>query len=196
MHAVLKQASDKYFKKRYGHEAGYRDWELTPMGKNAPPSTYEITSVEISAFAHATEDEEKVERAIRNIIPEDVGVKIEMKRLRGHYNDPIALITVKITKKKWATKMLRAVIRNLSTLDRYRLMEEIEERVDDAGSLFLRLDKQRAFGGVEVLSEVDSIRVKFRFQIPHGSDRVGFISSAIEAIDNEASEHQLIGKRM
>lgn len=166
------------------------------MGRNAQSTTYEITSVEVSAFAYATEDEEKVERAIRNIIPEEARFKIERKRLRGHYNDPITHITVKITKKKWATEMLQTVIKSLSTLDRYRLMEEIEERVDDAGSLFLRLDKQRAYGSVEVLNEVDSVRVKFRFNIPHGVDRVGFISSSIESIYSEAHEHQPVGKRM
>lgn len=169
---------------------------MTIVGRNAQSTTYEIASVEISAFAYATEDEEKVERAIRNIIPEGAIFKIERKRMRGHYNDPITLITVKITKKKRATEMLQAVIKSLSTLDRYRLMEEIEERVDDAGSLFLRLDKQRAYGGVEVINEVDSVRVKFRFNIPHGVDRVGFISSSIESIYNEAHEHQPVGKRM
>jgi RNA binding exosome subunit len=148
-----------------------------------------VTGVEISVFSHATEDEDKVERALRNMIPQGVSnIKVDMRRLRGYYNDPITIMTASIRKRKGATETFLATMRALSTLDRYRLIEEIEERVDKAGNLYLRLDKQRALGGVEVLNEVDPVRIIFRFQVPHGADPVSFIRSSIDAVVGESEE--------
>jgi RNA binding exosome subunit len=148
-----------------------------------------VTGVEISVFSHATEDEDKVERALRNMIPQEVSnIKVDMRRLRGYYNDPITIMTASIRRRKGATETFLATMRALSTLDRYRLIEEIEERVDKAGNLYLRLDKQRALGGVEVLNEVDPVRIIFRFQVPHGADPVSFIRSSIDAVVGESEE--------
>ncbi len=142
-----------------------------------------VTGVEMSVFSYATEDEDKVERALRNMIPQGVSdAKVELRRLKGYYNDPITIMTASIRRRKDATETFRATMRALSTLDRYKLIEEVEERVDDARNLYLRLDKQRALGGVEVLNEVDPVRMIFRFQIPHGTDPVSFIRSSIDAV--------------
>lgn len=151
-----------------------------------------VTGVQISVFAHATEDEEKVERAVRNMIPEGiVGITIDRKRLKGHYNDPITFITARIRKRKAATKMFHATMKNLSTLDQQRLLEEVEERVDEAGSLYLRLDKQRAFKEKEMLKEVDPIRMRFRFRIPHGTNPISFVRSSISAVMNDVEENPI-----
>ena len=148
-----------------------------------------VTGVEISVFSHATEDEDKVERALRNMIPQGVSnIKVDMRRLRGYYNDPIAIMTASIRRRKEATETFRATMRALSTLDHYRLIEEIEDRVDEAGNLYLRLDKQRALGGVEVLNEVDPVRIIFRFQVPHGVNPVSFIRSSIDVVVGESEE--------
>lgn len=142
-----------------------------------------VTGVEISVFSYATEDEDKVERALRNMIPPGVSnIKVDIRRLKGYYNDPITIMTASIRRRKDATETFRATMRALSTLDRYRLIEEVEERVDEAGNLYLRLDKQRALRGVEVLNEVDPVRMIFRFQVPHGADLVSFIHSSIKAV--------------
>lgn len=148
-----------------------------------------VTGVEISVFSYATEDEDNVEHALRNMIPQGVSdAKVELRRLKGYYNDPITIMTASIRRRKEATETFRATMRALSTLDRYRLIEEVEERVDESGSLYLRLDKQRALGGVEVLNEVDPVRMIFRFQVPHGADPASFIRSSIEAVLAESEE--------
>jgi len=162
---------------------------LTSMAGAGSHEDRFVTGVEISVFSHATEDEDKVERALRNMIPQEVSnIKVDMRRLRGYYNDPITIMTASIRRRKGATETFLATMRALSTLDRYRLIEEIEERVDKAGNLYLRLDKQRALGGVEVLNEVDPVRIIFRFQVPHGADPVSFIRSSIDAVVGESEE--------
>jgi RNA binding exosome subunit len=153
------------------------------MSEKGSHGGFTVTGVEISVFAHATEDEEKVERSIRNMIPEGVTeFKIERQALTGHYRDPITLITARIRRKKVAKEVLRAMMKALSALDRHRLLEEIEERSDRGGGLYLRLDKQAAFRGVGILNEIDPLRAKFKFWIPHGMDPATFIRSAIAEI--------------
>lgn len=148
-----------------------------------------VTGVEISVFSYATEDEDKVERALRNIILQGISdIKVELQRLRGYYNDPITIMTASIRRRKEATEIFQATMRALSSLDQYRLIEEIEDRVDEAGNLYLRLDKQRALRGLEVLNKVDPVRIIFRFQIPHRADPVSFIRSSIDAVVGESEE--------
>ena len=153
------------------------------MSEKGSHGGFTVTGVEISVFAHATEDEEKVERSIRNLIPEGVTeFKIERQALTGHYRDPIILITARIRRKKAAKEVFRATMRALSALDQHRLLEEIEERSDEGGGLYLRLDKQAAFRGEGILNEIDPVRVKFKFWIPHGMDPAAFIRSSISEI--------------
>lgn len=153
------------------------------MTKNGSNGSFTVTGVEISVFAHATEDEGKVERSLRNMIPEGVAeFKIERQALTGHYRDPITLITARIRRKKAAKEVLHATMNALSTLDRHRLLEEIEERSDKGGGLYLRLDKQAALIGKGILNEIDPVRVKFKFRIPHGTEPAAFIRSSIAEI--------------
>jgi RNA binding exosome subunit len=142
-----------------------------------------VIGVQLSVFAYATEDEVKVERALRNAIPSDVsGVKFSSQRLTGHFRDPITVLTAEIRRDKDATKVFQATVRALPTLDRHRLIEEIVERTDKAGNLYIRLDKQRALTGVETLNDVDPVRIKFKFRVPHGEAPASFIRTAIEAV--------------
>jgi len=153
----------------------------TSMDGRAMP---QVTEVEMSVLAHATEDEDKVERALRNLIPPGVNVRIRHHKVRGYYKDPITRMQAQIRKIKPATTMLERTIETLSSLDQYRLLEEIEDRVDEAGNLYLRLDKQKALRGVRTIQEHDSIRLKFRFRIPHNESPVNAIQTAIESIIN------------
>ncbi|UCD44417.1 MAG: hypothetical protein JSV27_09865 [Candidatus Bathyarchaeota archaeon] len=149
----------------------------------SPSGRPEVIGVELSVFVYATEDEAKVERALRNTIPSDItGIKFSSQRLTGHFRDPITVITAEIRRDKDATKVFQATVRGLPTLDRHRLIEETGERTDKAGNLYLRLDKQRALAGVETLNDADPVHIKFRFRVPHGEDPASFIRTAIEAV--------------
>ncbi len=155
----------------------------------SPSERPAVTGVQLRVFAYATEDETKVERALRNAIPSDVaGVKFSSQSLTGHFRDPITVITAEIRRDKDATRVFQATVRALPTLDRHRLIEEIGDRTDKAGNLYLRLDKQRVLAGVETLNDVDPVRIKFRFRVPHGEDPTSFIRTAIEAVLDENAE--------
>lgn len=156
------------------------------MGSTAPPM---IASLELSVFSHATEDEGKVERALLNLIPEEVAkTDLRVQELSGHYGDPLILMTAKIADRKDAGESFRSLVRSLSTLDRRRLIDEAVDRVDEAGNLYLRFDKQKAYGGKAVLHEADPIRVRCKFRIPHGADTVGVVRAFIASVLDEV-EH-------
>jgi len=145
-----------------------------------------IKAAEISVFAHATEDEEKVKQAVKRLAKyEHV---FENQRLTGHYEDPITLLTSKTTKKKEASDLLANIVDKLSRLDRETLLQELPNRVDPQGCLYLRLDKQKAYHGRAVLNENDSIRIKLKFQLPHKADPVVVIREYIINLEEEGEE--------
>ncbi len=142
-----------------------------------------VRSAEVSVFAHATEDEEKVKKAVQIIARFEP--EWESQKLTGHYDDPIQLLTMKTVKKKEATDFLANIVSRLSSLDREALLSDLANRVDPQGSLYVRLDKQRAFHGRAVLTEGDPIRVKFRFQLPHKADPVAVIREILLGMEDD-----------
>jgi RNA binding exosome subunit len=148
-----------------------------------------VREVEISTFSHATEDEDRVEDAITNLLPEENrDLWITRKTLKGYHGDPITIVTGKIRTKKGATGVLRRVVQELSSLDQQRLLDELEERLDDGGNLYIRLDKQNAYLGKVRLLETDPVKMKFRLRLPHGKDRLEYVREVINAIIKEEHE--------
>jgi len=129
------------------------------------PKALPIASVEISLFAHATESEEKVMTAARNLLPPAQLENITFSRsnLRGHHGNPITLFETKIKDKDVIVPVAENLASNLSTLDKETLLNEIEKHLEK-GSLFVRLDKQAAFTGSFRLATADPIRIRLRFK--------------------------------
>jgi len=125
-----------------------------------PPIAY----VEIRFFAHATEDPDKVLKAVRNLLPIEHVDEIEFKRinLRGHYGNPILLFEAKM-RRKAAEALLERLSAGLGELDKASLGQEVERHLSGS-SLFLRLDKQAAFYGEFKLCNADPIHLRFRFR--------------------------------
>ncbi|HUS78833.1 MAG TPA: RNA-binding domain-containing protein [Patescibacteria group bacterium] len=143
-----------------------------------------VTWVQLSVLAHATDDLDKVEGAMLNVVDE-VEVRLRRRDLKGYYKDPITLVSAEIKRKKAARGVFEHVIRSLSSLDVNTLLDEIDERTDESGNLYLRLDKQKALRGVLTLNRSDPIRMKFRFRVPHGENPAEVIRDVIEACYDE-----------
>ncbi|KYH39567.1 MAG: hypothetical protein AYL33_007940 [Candidatus Bathyarchaeota archaeon B63] len=124
-------------------------------------------SIEVSLFAHATEDPQKVESAFRNILPSSRRDEVTLRKrvLKGEYGNPIVYYKAKITKMEIAEAILRKMACNLSTLDKEMLEGDLERRVEK-GSLYIRLDKQAAYLGKFRLCNSDPIHLKVRFKTP------------------------------
>ncbi len=142
-----------------------------------------VKAAEVSVFAHATEDEEKVKKAVKNLAPFET--IFEATKLSGHYDDPITLLTLKISKKKEATDFFEAIYQKLSSLDKATILEELPNHVDEQGSFYMRLDKQKAYNGRAVLTENDPIRIKIKFQFSFKADPIATIREYLLNLEDE-----------
>ncbi len=138
---------------------------LKPKPSVSRPSKYPIAYVEIRVFSHATEDLEKVQTAVRNILPEELTAELAFSKaaLTGHHGNPITLLEVKLEDRKLLPLILEKIGSALGALDKEALAEEFKLRLEKR-SLFLRFDKQSAYLGTIKLGSNDPIRLKIHFK--------------------------------
>jgi hypothetical protein len=126
-----------------------------------PPMAY----IDIRVFAHATEDPEKVQTAVRNLLPDELAQAIffEKTDLTGHHGNPITLFTAKLTDKKMLPKALEKIGLGLNSLDKEQLCTDLKLHLEK-GNMYLRFDKQSAFLGAFKFSQNDPIHLKIHFK--------------------------------
>jgi len=124
-----------------------------------------VVSIEISLFAHATEDPEKIVRAFQNLLPSDRIEEVTLRKrvLKGEYGNPIIYYRAKITKPDITEAVLRKIGHNLSQHEKEVLRWELKRRLEK-GSLYLRLDKQAAYRGRFKICNADPIHLRVRFK--------------------------------
>jgi len=109
-----------------------------------------IQSIEIQTFVHATEDFEKVLTCLKNIIPFEFSYTA--RKTFGHFKNPIYILNVALRKRKEIEKFIAALNERLSSEDRKKIKEGLEERFEE-GKFYMRLDKMRAYAGEAALGE-------------------------------------------
>jgi RNA binding exosome subunit len=98
--------------------------------------------VDLRAFCYATEDEPRVERALRTYLPDEV--ELERDETTGHHGDRIVVLSARVE----TADAVRHVLDRVRELDDFdALLDELDDRVDDNCSFHLSLDKQAAFQG-------------------------------------------------
>lgn len=127
----------------------------------APP----LSQVDVSCFAHATEDEGKVLDALRHLLPKAYvdNIVFTKKKTEGHHGNPIVLFESTIKDKVILWALVENLASNLSPLDKETLLSEVERHFEK-GSLYIRLDKQAAFEGEFKLASADPVRFRLRFK--------------------------------
>lgn len=127
-----------------------------------------LVRAELSVHVHATEDENKVVQAVRNIVSSEDILKAsrEVKEvLEGHYSNPITRIRLEISGEN-AEKLLSRILKALDEHDKRVLVETLDRRYDEKGGrLYIRLSKQDAYlGEVRLMDGDDVIRIMFVFR--------------------------------
>ncbi|PSQ17575.1 hypothetical protein BRD00_07705 [Halobacteriales archaeon QS_8_69_26] len=111
--------------------------------------------VDLRAFRYATEDEKRVEEALRRFLPEEFPV--ERQESEGYHGDRILVLSARVEN----ADDLRTVFSAVADLDDIeRVIDQLDDRVDENCSLFMRLDKQAAFRGDVALGEGITLRGK------------------------------------
>jgi RNA-binding protein len=126
-----------------------------------PPIAY----IDVRVFAHATEDPDKVQTAVRNLFPTELSATLifEIQSCTGHHGNPIILFASKLTDKKLLHKALEKIGKDLGALDKEELNRNIKLHLEK-GNMYLRFDKQSAFLGSLKLTQNDPIHLKIHFK--------------------------------
>jgi RNA binding exosome subunit len=131
-----------------------------------------IGYIDIRAFAHATEDVEKVLNAVRNVLPKEVidTVSFEKSNLTGHHGNMITLLKARIKERHASQAVFENLASSLNMVDKEQLSREVARHVEK-GSLYLRFDKQSAYLGELRFSSADSIHFRIQFR-RHGQEEI------------------------
>jgi RNA binding exosome subunit len=98
--------------------------------------------IDLRSFCYATEDEPRVERALRTYLPDDT--PIEREESTGHHGDRIVVLSARVD----TADEIRHILDNVRAVTEFdAVLEELDQRVDDNCSFHLSLDKQAAYQG-------------------------------------------------
>ncbi|AFL94761.1 hypothetical protein CL1_0553 [Thermococcus cleftensis] len=122
--------------------------------------------VRITTFIQATEDEDKVLEAIATFIPDEIDdddVLFDVDETTGFFGNPIKVVNVEIKRSRAVRKFIDHFRELLSEDDRRYLLENLDEKVDEEGTLYVRFNKQKAYLGEPEIDEGgDTIQVRIK----------------------------------
>lgn len=127
-----------------------------------------IRELRLRVICHATEDEEKVRHAVGNVLSPGLADSFNISRqsLSGHYGDPLILYRFESKSGTQATKAVQAVLGAMTPQDKAAALESwksgIGSKVWRKDRIYLRFDKQMAYGRILKDGEFDSIRIEVR----------------------------------
>ena len=133
--------------------------------------------VTIDVIVHATEDISKIFESFNEIL----GLEEEqfsISETTGHYENPITLLNLTITKKQ-AQDFVKKLVGKLPKIQIDELIDEIEERTIDS-RFHMRLDKQELVKGNLKVSEKDTIKLKIHTPIYNKKDTVKIFSNVLQ----------------
>jgi RNA binding exosome subunit len=129
--------------------------------------------IDIRFSSHATEDPEKVKKAVYNLFPADRIEEVTFKKgiIKGHYGNPIILFETRIKDKEMIKAFIEKLSAKLSHLDKEKMSRESNLFIEKS-NLYLRLDKQASFEDELKLCSTDPIHIRIHFKRRHGKSIV------------------------
>ncbi len=150
----------------------------------------EVISAKISAIVHATEDADRVLRALSRVFPEgSLPSKADTRRLHGHYGNEIRMVDISIRGAP-ARSFLEHLWKNLPSFDRASVLHSLGKHLDSNGGLHLRLDKEEVFRGIISMKDQDPIKIhlSFRTRIKSSLEPREEISQLLESLENSVGD--------
>jgi RNA binding exosome subunit len=120
-------------------------------------SSVPLHYVDLRAFCYVTEDDERVEEALRTFLPEEY--PIDRARSEGHHGDRILVLSARVENADDIRTVLEQVGK-LSEAELETVDDQLEERVNENVSFFLTFDKQAAYNGEVALGDGITLRAK------------------------------------
>jgi len=138
-----------------------------------------IGYIDIRIFAHATEDIDKVQVAVRNLLPTELAETLVFQQtsLTGHYGNSIILLSTKLTDKKTLPAALEKIGSGLNSLDKEELCRDLKLHLEKR-NLYLRFDKQSAYLGNIKFTKNDPVHFKIHFKNKSNEEIMDICKSA------------------
>ncbi len=127
-----------------------------------------VKFVELETLKHDTESLDKVVRAFKNMLPPELRDKLPIayEIQFGYYDNIVVIVKSFVRDRASAIKILQHLANVLDKESKQRLRDTLNLRVDAAGTLYIRVNKQRAFEGRAVIDDGgDVIRIKVGFTL-------------------------------
>lgn len=135
----------------------------------------------LRATAHATEDPERVRRAMQTVSgldDEAFAAATDPTAMESQHGGAIVWLETNVTR----SADVRQAVSRLLSICPPGIADELEARTDDEGVFYLRFDKQAAFQGtLKPTRGDDAIQVRIRPQV-HPASRAGAIAAVAEAL--------------
>ena len=106
---------------------------------------------------------------------------LHLKKVEGHYENPIIMLKAKIVKKQ-AQNLMSKILELLPVEQINELTEEIEERTDDS-RFHMRLDKQELIKGNLIVSEKETIKLKIHTPIYNKKDTIKIFTEIFDKVN-------------
>lgn len=135
--------------------------------------------IDLEAFCYATEDEPRVERALRTFLPAEF--EIDRVENTGYAGDRIVVLSARV-------ETADAIRHVLTQLDRMppeewtQLANELDLRVTENCELYLYLDKQAALASDVTLGEGLSFRGKIEAYPAKKESAIENVTGALDAL--------------
>ena len=128
--------------------------------------------IDVRTTVHATEDTEKVLKAVFNTLPAELAQIVVFKKtsVTGHHGNPITVLEARIKEKTALDRTFEKLASGLRPLDKELLSSQIQQHVEE-GNLYLRLDKQSAYLNELILCRTDPIHFRIHFK-KHGTQEI------------------------
>jgi RNA binding exosome subunit len=135
--------------------------------------TCPVATLIARVYIHATEDPDKVIKALRNVVE---GPYV-LRSTRGHHGNVIHIVEVKLTECD-AYEVLKSIVAKLDDVEFVLMLSGIEET-----RLYVKFDKQQAYRGLLKVSQGDDvIYVEVRGRSVAIDDMRRFMTSLREAL--------------
>jgi len=118
-----------------------------------------IQSVEVTYLVHATEDPDKIWRAVSALLSSST--EPETEELEGYFGNSIVRVRLHLTGDE-ASSAFQSVQKSFPSGLKSEILSDLTSFLDEHGAFFLRLDKQRLVAGSAALGSADSVRLKVK----------------------------------
>ena len=118
-----------------------------------------VQSIEVSYFVHSTEDKERIDISVKNIL--GLGGDGMEEELEGHHGNRIIRVSCRITGET-VQAVLERLVTGLAAESRKDVVSNVRAMMDEHFTLYLRLNKQSIVEGRLETGGRESVRIRVK----------------------------------